>query len=213
MKGTKINYTKEELDWVKKHCTLVVSELHEQFSQTFGRTDVSANNLHALRKRNGWKTGRTGHFRKGHTGLGGGPGGPNATSFKKGNIPPNAKPLYTERTTRDGYTEIKVPKPNPYTNAKTRYRLKHLWVWENAGREIPAGHALIFKDGNKKNCNLDNLVCVPRSVLLLANRHLNYSEYPPELKETIINIARVQDASFKKIKQPSREISYTHCRD
>jgi len=43
-----------------------------------------------------------------------------------------------------------------------KWHLKHLAVWEEANGRLPRGQALIFADGNRLNCDLDNLVLVPR---------------------------------------------------
>lgn len=186
-----IIYTQEQLDWVKANCTLVLSELHAQFCQVFDRHDVSAVNLNALRKRNGWKTGRTGRFEKGHASHKGGPGGPNRTSFKKGHAPANVRPLYSERVSKTGYIEIKVPEPNPYTGAPTRFRQKHVWLWEQANGPVPPKHAVVFKDGNKLNCVLENLACVHRRVLQAMNQNFKVSEYPEEVRPSILAVSQL----------------------
>ena len=170
MKGRAIKYTDAERDFIKANCTLVISELHQQFVERFERRDVSAANLNAFRKRNGWSTGRDGRFKPGHDGYKGGPKGPNKTSFKKGSVPPNRKPLYSERTDSDGYIYIKVPRQDPHTGFPTRYVLKHRWVWEQAGRTIPAGYVLVFVDGDRSNCALDNLELWTRAELAGINK-------------------------------------------
>ena len=58
MKGTPIRYSAEELAWLDSHRDMVISDYHAAFVAAFGRADVSAQNLHALRKRKGWKVGR-----------------------------------------------------------------------------------------------------------------------------------------------------------
>lgn len=203
MRGRWIEYTQEQRDWVKAHCTLPIADLHAQFCQVFDRYDVSAVNLNALRKRNGWKTGRTGRFEKGHATYKGGPGGPNKTSFKKGQVPANIKPLYYERISKDGYIEIKVPEPNPYTGAPTRFRLKHIWLWEKANGPVPKAHAVVFKDGDRLNCELDNLDCVHRRVLQQMNQKFKPSEYPKELRPSLLAVSKVSAVMAQRAKEQS----------
>ncbi len=53
--------------------------------------------------------------------------------IKKGNIPKNVKPLFSERISKDGYIEIKVFENN---HPKSNYVLKHRWEWQNYNSQI-----------------------------------------------------------------------------
>lgn len=190
-KGQKILYNSAELSFVKANCTLVIGELHKKFCVRFDRYDVSAINLHALRKRNGWRTGRTGRFEPGNVPhKNARPAGSNSTSFKKGSVPANVKPLYHERPDKDGYIWIKVPEVNPHTKARTRYVMKHRWNWKQAGKTIPDNHVLIFKDGNRNNCEVANLELLHRGELAILNKRFGKVEAP--LKPVARTIAKVQ---------------------
>lgn len=97
--GRHLRYSAAEIAWLRDNCTLPVQEYHRAFAAEFHRHDVSAANLHGLRKREGWKTGRTGHFEKGNVshnkgkpcppGKGGRHPNAQATQFKKGLTPHN----------------------------------------------------------------------------------------------------------------------------
>ncbi|MDH5259301.1 MAG: HNH endonuclease [Gammaproteobacteria bacterium] len=182
--------------FIKAKCTLPRSESYKLFQEKFNRNDVSFNNFTGLCKRKGWLTGRDGCFKKGHDGYKGGPGGPNKTSFKKGNIPANTKPLYTERTSKDGYIEIKVPEINPYTGAKTRYRFKHQVVWEQHNGPVPKGHILHFIDGDRTNCNIDNLEVISRGVGAIMNK-MQHSSMPDEIKPVVKTLAKLKHKQHK----------------
>lgn len=138
--------------------------------------------------------GRTGCFEKGLTpwnkGIKGYIGA-NATSFKKGQIPSNYKPLGFERVTRDGYIEIKIAETNPYTGFPERFRQKHVHVWEQAHGPVPKGHVVVFRDGDKFNCAPENLMCVHRNELLLLNLH-KYWEQPEELKPSVLALIKLE---------------------
>lgn len=85
------------------------------------------------------------------------------TQFKPGAMPWNYKPVGTERTNTDGYVEIKVADPHSWKG-------KHLIVWEAAHGPVPAGHVVIFADGNRQNVILDNLLLVSRRELAVMNK-------------------------------------------
>jgi hypothetical protein len=58
MKGARIAYSVEEMVWLEANRMMVISDYHRAFQAAFDRPDISAQNLHALRKRRGWKVGR-----------------------------------------------------------------------------------------------------------------------------------------------------------
>lgn len=135
-------------------------------------------------------SGLTGQFEKGHLPANKGTKGVhnvggNRTSFKKGQKPPNHKPVGTERIDRDGYTLIKVSDVGAWHE---RWRLKHVVMWEEVHGSIPIGHCLIFLDGDKSNLTLENLQLISRKQLLRLNQnHLISSD--PELTQTGLILA------------------------
>lgn len=100
------------------------------------------------------------------------------TRFKPGAVPPNYKPVGSERVC-DGYLQRKL--------TDTGYPPRdwvpvHHIVWREAGREIPTAHALVFRDGNRRNFAIDNLELVSRGDLMRRNtRH----KLPPEINDLI----------------------------
>lgn len=164
MRGKKIPYTENELLWVESNCTLPISDLHQQFCLQFCREDVSPNNLAALRKRNGWLTGRTGQFKKGnipHPNAR--PKGPNTTSFEKGSVPHNYKPIGSTRLSKDGYVEVKIADPGKWV-------FMHNHVWTNFNGDIPKGFCVSFIDGDRSNATIENLELISRNENLQINR-------------------------------------------
>lgn len=210
MKGRWINYSQAEMDFIKANCTLPRRELHQAFCEQFNRADVSCDCIKSICTRKGWSTGRTGRFEKGHIPHPDAHAkGPNATSFKKGNVPANTKPLGTERIcAKDGYILVKVDEPNPHRDTPTRYRHKHQVIWEAEHGPIPEGHVVIFKDSNKLNCQLDNLMLVTRAQLLYLNRN-GFSDLPDEVKPTLVTIAKLatiaHSAQKQRQKQPGQQ--------
>lgn len=206
MKGVNIPYSADELAWLEANCTLVIGEYHHAFCAAFSR-DVSAANLHALRKRKGWSTGRTGCFVKGQVppnkgkkcapGTGGRHPNARRNQFRKGNLPHNANYLGHERVSKDGYVEISVDEVNPHTGFERRYVLKHRWLWEQQHGPVPAGMFLKCLDGDRTNTSPANWEALPRAVLPYLNGHrgFDYDSAEPEVRPAIIAVAKVKHAA------------------
>lgn len=207
MRGRRIAYTAAEIEWLAAHRTLPIADYHAQFRARFGRVDVEPGHLHALRKRKGWKTGRTGQFEKGsvshNKGVKCAPGRggrhPNArkTQFRKGNRPHNTKHVGHERVSKDGYVEISIAEKNPHTGFERRYMLKHLWLWEKANGPVPEGMCLKCLDDNRLNTDPSNWEAIPRGTLPYLNgRHgLAYNAAHPQVKPALLALAKVKHAA------------------
>jgi len=132
---------------------------------------------HGCRLRRGDGVGARTRFQKGHVpfnkGLrrpGWAPGRMKETQFKKGVRQGVAvklwKPIGTERLSKDGYLERKVNDDLPL---QRRWRAVHLCVWEAAHGPVPAGHAIVFRNGDKSDVRLDNLESITRAALMARN--------------------------------------------
>lgn len=186
--------TPEHLAFLREaYATMSLCELAPAFNTRFG-TAVTEKQIRSTLRNHRIRSGRTGQFEKGQTSWNLGKKGymgANTTSFKKGNVPANHQPLWSERVGKDGYLEMSVPERNPYTGFPTRYKHKHVWIWEQAHGPKPKGTAVIFRDGNNRNFNLDNLLLVTRTELLAMNLH-DYKNQPEELKDSILALAKVE---------------------
>jgi len=85
------------------------------------------------------------------------------TFFKKGHTPSCMRNEGDEKIRYGGFVYVKVGMPNVW-------KLKHHLVWLQSGKTIPAGHVLIFIDGDKTNCSIENLECISRAENLRRNR-------------------------------------------
>lgn len=133
-----------------------------------------------------------------------------ATRFKNGLIPHNAigHKLGRERVNQDGYIEVKVKLHSYSDGACGNYRGKHLIIWERThGMHVPEKTAILFADGNKRNFDPDNLVAVPRKLLVVINQcHIQYFDRPS--LEAAMKIAEI------KIKSNELELSEPRiCKD
>ena len=89
------------------------------------------------------------------------------------------KPIGTERVTIDGYLERKINDDMPL---QKRWRAVHIVHWEQVNGPLPAGHALVFRDGNKRNICLENLELLTRAELMRRNSCHNHG---PEIAELV----------------------------
>lgn len=71
------------------------------------------------------------------------------------------KPVGTERVDKDGYIRIIVDGGIE--------RLKHHVVWETKNPPIKDGECLLFLDGNKLNCSIENLYLIKRKYISTLN--------------------------------------------
>ena len=204
-KGRRIKYNDAEMVWLRANSTLPIAEYHREFLKAFPRDDVTAQNLHALRKREGMKTGRTGRFEKGAVPANKGkkmPFNPNsaATQFKPGRLPHNHQGAGHERIdNKDGYVVMIVDEVNPWTGAATRPVHKHRWLWEQLHGPIPEGFALKCL-GDKLNTDPSNWELVPRAMLPRLNGRYGreFDKAPDELKPTILAVTRLEHAAREK---------------
>lgn len=205
-RGRRIAYSDPQMAWLEANRSMAIGDYHGAFCAAFPDADVTAAHLHALRKRKGWRTGRTGRFAKGMTpankgklcppGKGGRHPNARKTQFKKGHGRTGVavtlyKPIGTERLSKDGYLERKINDGMPL---QARWRAVHLVRWEEINGRLPKGHALKSLDGNKLNTDPSNWELVPRGLLpRLNNRHgRNYDGAPAELKPTLMAVAKLE---------------------
>jgi hypothetical protein len=182
-------------------------ELADLFNQKFN-TNITSRTIKSYKANNKLNSGLTSKFRKGQTPHNKGKKMPKEvyekvkhTMFAKGNVPPNHRPVGSERISKDGYIEVKVAEPN-------KWRLKQRVVYEETKGKIPEGCPIIFLDGNKRNFDIDNLRCITRSELLYLNCNgLNNSN---EITETGILMARLDRAKNKK-KQELKDKNVKKC--
>jgi hypothetical protein len=215
--GRHVSYSPAEISWLGQNCSMEINAYCTAFRQTFGRGDATPAKLHSLRKRMGWKTGRTGHFEKGQIshnkgkrcppGRGGRHPNARATQFKKGQTPHTYRGPGHESIDEDGYVWIIVDQTNPWTGAATTRVHKHRWLWEQANGLVPEGMVLKCLDGNKSNSEPSNWKLVPMGLLprLNGKSGRNYDQAPAELKATIMAVAQLEHAARSRRKREAAE--------
>ena len=206
MKGKSKLLTAKQVAFIKyKYQTCDINGLLVLINMHFGLS-LKKSQLRAFFKNHKITCGRTGRFEKGNVPWTDGKAGtgickPNSGCFKKGDIPVNLKTLGSERICpKDGYILIKVAEKNPYTGAPTRYRAKQLVIWEQHNGPIPKGYLVTFIDGDKLNCDIDNLELISLAENLQRNR-LGLNKVPDELRPNIRALAKLETVRFKKINE------------
>lgn len=69
-------------------------------------------------------------------------------------------------------------------------RMLHYLVWEAAGGTVPLGYQLTFKDGNRWNCSVDNLVCAPIAVVTRMHSTGHNQATPKALRKIAFRIPK-----------------------
>lgn len=206
-KGRRRKFSEAEMAWLRDNATLLIRDYHQRFCSAFGRDDVTITGLNQLRKREGFRTGRTGQFEKGlvpfnkgkrcEEGKGGRHPNAQRTQFKKGNLPHNTHYLGHERVSKDGYVEISIDERNPHTGFERRYVLKHKHLWEKANGPVPEGHCLKCLDGNRLNTDPTNWELIPRAMqpYLQGRYGFDFDGAEPELRPTMMAVAKAKHAA------------------
>jgi len=183
---------------------LTYTELAAALADAFGIA-VTAGQIRTFVRNHHITCGRSGRFEKGNRSWnsgtkGQGLTGRNKTSFAKGNIPSNTRELGAERISKDGYVEVKVAEQNPYTGCPTRFKAKHVVVWEQANGQLPPGMMLRFLDGNPLNCDPANLVLISRGENAILNKS-GLTGMPAEIMPSCIHYARLRKKMAEKTRR------------
>ena len=180
------------------------SEMAERVNAKFG-TDFTPHRMKVFRARWHIKSGVKGWYQKGHT-----PGNkgrkqneycsPEAiaassrTRFRKGHRPANELPVGTVTHSTDGYL---IRKKSDTGTQWERWEFVHRVVWEEHNGPIPAGMCVTFKDGNRDNVSIDNLMLVTQAENRVLTRW-GYRSEDPELTAAGAAVVRLKIAANKR---------------
>lgn len=162
---TRHRYTKDQQIFIKEHVWgRTAEELTDLVNEHFGLT-LSLGQIRGFKKNNKLVSGIDGKFTSGQVSHNKGKrtGGWGPTQFQKGHQAHNYMPVGSERVNGDGYVDIKIEDPS-------KWRAKHLIVWEAAHGPVPKGHVVLFGDQDRHNFDLDNLILISKQQLMRLNR-------------------------------------------
>lgn len=175
----------------------------ELVNEKFG-TQYRRNQIKGFYANHSLNSGLTGRFEKGHVPANKGTHSPTVgrmaeTQFKNGHLPHNTKPIGYERITKDGYIEVKIAMRPSSSDCNDNFILKHRLIWEQTNGPIPKGYIVTFKDGNKRNFDINNLALISWAEnVTMLRRDLRSDN--SEITETGILIARAEVTARKRKK-------------
>lgn len=195
-----MKYTPDQLEFLRVgYRQMDLNALTAAFNAAFDTCKFPCQ-IRSTLKNHKMKSGRTGQFEKGHVTFNKGRKGWQAggrsveTQFKKGRPAHEARnylPIGSTRVSKDGYIERKVT-DDPSIAPARRWVGEHRLLWEAAHGPIPEGHAVVFLDGDRLNCVLENLRCVHQGVLAHLNqRYHKFGDSEGEARKAGILIAEV----------------------
>lgn len=130
------------------------------------------------------------------------------TQFKKGErsgiANKNWRPIGTILPDHEGYLRIKVREARPgeaygFGNCKA-WPLLNRHVWEQHHGPIPPSHSVIFKDGNRANCAIENLELISRQDLMRRNTVHN-------LPKPLVQVIQLAGALKRKIRTKEKKLN------
>lgn len=190
--GTPRLLTDEQYEILRANITYMTYKDQQAFIREHFGVEVTLKQCKTIRTNHHMFSKITGQYQPGnippnkgkHPWKNGCPEGMRRTQFKKGHPPHNAKPVGYERLDRKtGYILIKVP-------GKRKMVLKHRWMWEQANGPIPKGYILVFLNGDKTDCRLENLKMIPRRLNAIRNMY-HLASTDKNLSEAGIHIAEL----------------------
>ncbi|HHV6941282.1 TPA: P22AR C-terminal domain-containing protein, partial [Haemophilus influenzae] len=167
-------YSKEELAFIKANCTLNERILAQKMEVYFNKP-FNPHALKVLRVKRQWLTGRSGRFEKGK----------------------NLKPIGFERYCKNAKCWL-------IKASIKHYERKSHYLWRKAGRKIPRGHIIDYKDGNSRNCTLENLELISR-VEMAWRKKLQYHQLNDEIKPTFSAFVKLKEGINQRKKEKDME--------
>lgn len=173
------------------------TEMTVLLNQRFGK-NYTSNQLKAYYKNHDLNSGLDGRFQKGHIPDNKGKKMSQEqyekcrhTMFQKGNVPFNQMQIGECTHTTDGYLIRKVSDTGKQWE---RFEFVHRATWEKHNGPIPPGKMVSFLDGDKDNCDIENLVLIDNFENLELNRsRLRFQN--PEFTKAGLAVAKVKIAT------------------
>lgn len=163
-------------------------DVARMMKEKFG-TDLTVKQVQAWKKNHKSPSGYDTRWRPGRPSWIAGkkfPGHTNAGCWEKGHVAFNNLPIGTTRI-HGGYWVVKVRDGRLNDN----WELLHRHIWEEANGPVPEGHRVIFRDGNRDNVALENLICVSTQDAAVAVLKYGLTD-DPDINDAIINVAKLK---------------------
>ena len=223
------HYPNHSTSTIANRLNLTVSKVHQKarklgLQKTVAYIRDPKNRCRLLK---GHSFGRRTQFRKGHVPANKGilrpgwfAGRMKETQFKKGErsgfAAKNWRPIGTVQADPEGYLRIKVreavsgEEPTGFGNTRA-WPLYNRWLWEQAHGPIPPKHMVIFKDGDRTHCVIENLELI--SMADNARRNSMWNRLPQQLVDVIVlagtlkrRIGRLSGDGKEQNRRPSKPL-------
>ncbi len=190
-------------------------EMADMCNEKFG-TNWTQTGMKQFRQRHGIKSGVTGWYQKGHA-----PGTKGktieeicgydpeklakvrSTQFKKGDRPKNELPVGSIVMNSRGYY---LHKKQMEGTIWERWEFYHRRLWEDQYGPIPKGMYVGFKDGNPKNCVIENLMLITQGENAQMT-HLHLRSEDPDLTDAALNMIRLKNRIKERRKEHDKRRS------
>ena len=190
-------------------------EIADRINARFGEGTITWQSVQIYLKNHKIKTGRTGHFEKGHVPWSKGKKieeiikdpekrkNHYLNQYKPGHKPKNMLPVGTIAKNGEGYL---LRKKQMEGKQWERWEMLHRAVWEEHHGKIPDGMMVTFKDGNKENCTIDNLELITHAEnSALTSRGFRTED--PDLTMAGLTVIRIDQkmAALQEEKRPGKQ--------
>ena len=183
------------------------AQIAELVNEHYGRDIITPKQVHAYKTNRHIRSGVDCRFQKGHVSANKGKPMPadvyekaKATMFKKGHTPANYLPVGSIVKNTDGYL---MRKRSDTGTQRERWEFLHRAVWIEHNGPIPDDMMVSFKDGDKENCDIENLMLISNAENLeLWRSGLRFDD--PDLTETGLNIVKLKLATGSRRQKKRR---------
>ncbi|HHX60353.1 MAG TPA: HNH endonuclease [Epulopiscium sp.] len=186
MDGIYHRYTPEQIEFLKGLSDSIINkEITRLFNEKF-KSNVTTEKIGKVKRRYKIPSLNPGCFKQKHTPWNKGKSympRNSTTRFQKGHTV-NNRDLGETRLDRDGYVIVKIGQPSVWKRL-------HRVLWENRNGLIPDGHVILFGDGDNRNFDINNLICVSRAQLVRLNQQ-DLIQSDAELTRTALNVVNLQ---------------------
>lgn len=178
-------FSDEEVKWVIENynCKKSYTELSQEFYKKFGKK-INKHTLKSTANKIGLRKDKENYASE--------------NGWSKTKLPIGTEKIF------NGFVYVKISETREKNKTHKAYhenwKMKAHYLWEKENGKIPKGYCLCYKDGNKLNCELENLYLVTPSELgkLVQNKVYGYKEYT----EVYLDIIRLEnELLYKFVKQ------------
>lgn len=188
------------IDYIKNHCEGIgIAETTKKVNEFYGYQKVTTSTVRAIRKNHDIPSGYDAKYKIGQVSHNKGKKMDPETYermkhsfFKKGEVPANYLSVGSVVINTEGYLMIKI---KDYGTTRERWKYVQRAIYEKYIGEIPEGYLVSFKDGNKLNFSLDNLICINQKENAVLK---NYRGKDPEIMDAAVAMVKLKSAIANK---------------